>query len=55
MVDKMRHLDLMLQLQGELFEEMLAKVISDSWFFYFIFVIANQNLSKDLDSLCISV
>ena len=34
MVDKMRHLDLLLQLQGELFEEMLAKVVSDSWLLF---------------------
>ena len=34
MVDKMRLLDLLLQLQGELFEEMLAKVVSDSWFLF---------------------
>ena len=39
MVDKMRHLDLLLQLQGEMFQNMLEEVVSFlSWIRGFVWV-----------------
>ena len=40
MVDKLHHLDILLQLQGELFEDMLKEVVGSisSWFQLFIII-----------------
>ena len=40
MVDKLHHLDILLQLQGELFEDMLKEAVGSisSWFQLFIII-----------------
>ena len=40
MVDKMRHLDLLLQLQGEMFQDMLEEIVS----FFLSFVVLFESI-----------
>ena len=45
MVDRLRHLDLLLQLQGELFEDTLKEAVNNIYIFFF----SNHVLSPGFD------